>query len=103
MTAESSTPGVEHIYIYMIQETNKFMSSYNIKQHMTCDSPFVLYLATCSRCKAQYVGKSVTPFQKRHSNHKQEGRKKIGGLGQHYGVARACCYTDMSIVLFEQV
>ena len=91
-----------------MNETNKFMSSntrksYNIKQHMSCDSPFVLYLATCSRCKGQYVGKSVTPIKKRHSNHKQEVRKKIGGLGQHYGGARACCYDDMSIVLIEQV
>ena len=92
----------------LIQETNKFMSSntrksYNIKQHMTCDSPFVQYLATCVSCKGQNVGKSLTPFKKRHSNHKQEVRKKIGGLGQHYGEARACCYTDMSIVLIEQV
>ena len=27
----------------------------------------------------------------------------MGGLGQHYGGARACCYQDMSIVLIEQV
>ena len=92
----------------LIVETSRFMSSntrksYPIKQHMTCDSPFVLYLATCSRCKGQYVGKSVTPFKKRHSNHKQEVKKKVGGLGQHYGGARACCYQDMSIVLIEQV
>ena len=33
----------------------------------------------------------------------KEVKKKIGGLGQHYGGARACCYDDMSIVLIEQV
>ena len=38
-----------------------------------------------------------------HSNHKQEVKKKIGGLGQHYGGDRACSYQDISIVLIEQV
>ena len=92
----------------IIKETNTFTSSnttkrYTIQQHMTCDSAFVLYLVTCSRCNGQYVGKSATPFKKRHSNHKQEVKKRLGGLGQHYGGARACCYQDMSIVLIEQV
>ena len=49
------------------------------------------------------MGKSVTPFKKRHSNHKQEVKKSIGGLGQHYGGSRMCGYEDMSIVLIEQV
>ena len=45
----------------LIQETNKFMSSntrksYNIKQHMTCDSPFVLYLATCQGVRGSMWG-----------------------------------------------
>ena len=68
-----------------------------------CDSPFVIYLATCNRCHGQYVGKSVTPFKQRHSNHKQEIKKKTSGLGQHYGGNRACSYGDVSIVLIEQV
>ena len=34
----------------------------------------------------QYVGKGETPFKLRHSNHKQEIKKKIGGLGHHYGI-----------------
>ena len=92
----------------IIKETKSFTSSntnkrYFIKQNMTCDSPYVLYLGTCTRCRGQYVGKSVTPFKKRHSNHKQEIKKKLGGLGQHYGGGRACCYQDVSIVLIEQV
>ena len=49
------------------------------------------------------MGKSVTPFKKRHSNHKQEVKKEIGGLGKHYGGNRPCCYQDMEIVLIEQV
>jgi hypothetical protein len=50
----------------------------------------------------QYVGKSVTPFKKRHSNHKQELKKMIRGLGQHYGGDRACGHNDMSTVLIEK-
>ena len=59
---------------------------------------FVVYLATCNRCKGQYVGKSVTLFEKRHSNHKQDIKKGLGGIGQHYGGSRACSYADISLV-----
>jgi hypothetical protein len=91
----------------ILKETKQFSSTntkrkYWIKERMDCDSPFVIYLATCNRCHGQYVGKSVTPFKKRHSNHKQEVKKKTGGLGQHYGGNRACSYGDISIVLIEQ-
>ena len=61
----------------ILKETKQFSSTntkrkYWIKERMDCDSPFVIYLATCNRCHGQYVGKSVTPFKQRHSNHKQE-------------------------------
>ena len=89
-------------------ESSKFTSTntgkaYRIRQRLTCDSPYVLYLATCRKCKGQYVGKSVTPFKKRHSNHRQEIRHGRGGLGQHYGPKSKCSYEDLSIVLIEQV
>ena len=92
----------------VIQETTKFRSTntqriYNIKQKLDCDSPFVIYLATCRRCRGQYVGKSVTPFKRRHSNHKQEIKKQVGGLGQHFGGNRTCSYQDISFILIEQV
>ena len=91
----------------ILKETKQFSSTntkrkYWIKERLDCDSTFVIYLATCNRCHGQYVGKSVTPFKKRHSNHKQEVKKKTGGLGQHYGGNRACSYGDISIVLIEQ-
>ena len=49
------------------------------------------------------VGKSKTPFKKRHSNHKQEVRKQIGGLGHHYGSGGQCNYEHMQIQIIEQV
>ena len=91
----------------ILEETNKFRSTntekfYNIKQKITCDSPFVIYLSTCRKCKGQYVGKSETPFKLRHSNHKQEIKHGRGGLGQHYGPKGRCSYKDISITLIEQ-
>ena len=50
-----------------------------------------------------YVGKSVTPFKIRHSNHKQEIKWKKGGLGKHFGGNRACNYSNVSITIIEQV
>ena len=69
---------------------------------MTCDTPFVVYLGTCKGCGGQYVGKSTTPFKIRHSNHKQEIKKKYGGLGHHYG-GQGCGYGNLSIQLIERV
>ena len=72
------------------------------KKKLTCDSSYLIYLATCKQCRGQYVGKSQTPFKKRHSNHKQEIRKKVGGLGHHYG-GNGCGYENFSVQLIDQV
>ena len=92
----------------VIKETKQFRSTntgkkYFIKQDVNCDSPYMIYLATCLRCQGQYVGKSVTPFKIRHSNHKQEIRWKKGGLGKHFGGSRICSYKDISLTIIEQV
>ena len=91
-----------------IVETGRFTStntgrSYRIKQKLNCDCPFVIYLVTCKGCKGQYVGKSETPFKKRHSNHMQEIKHGKGGLGHHYGPQGRCSKSNVSIILIEQV
>ena len=91
----------------ILKEGDTFKSTntgrtYKIKQRVDCTSSFVIYLATCGRCGGQYVGKSQTPFKMRHSNHKQEIKKKVGGLGQHYG-GGGCGYENISIQIIEQV
>ena len=70
---------------------------------MTCQSSYLVYLATCRKCKGQYVGKSQTAFKIRHSNHKQEIKHGKGGLGQHYGPAGRCNYEDISFILIEKI
>ena len=69
---------------------------------MDCDSEWVIYLVTCQKCKGQYVGKSKTPFKRRHSNHKVEIQKQVGGLGHHFG-GGDCSYQDNSITIIEHV
>ena len=49
------------------------------------------------------MGKSKTPFKIRHSNHKQEIKKKVGGLGHHYGGSGGCGYGNISIMIIEEV
>ena len=76
---------------------------YKIRQRIDCDSAWLIYLCSCKKCGGQYVGKSKTPFMLRHSNHKQEIKKKVGGLGTHYGGSGGCGYENISIVLIEEV
>ena len=91
----------------ILQEGKYFESTntgkrYIIRSQMNCDSSFVIYLATCQRCRGQYIGKSQTKFKIRHSNHKREIKNKIGGLGHHYG-GGGCGYTNIRIQLIDQV
>ena len=91
----------------IMKEGGKFRSTntqrtYPIRQRLNCDSSYVVYLGTCQKCQGQYVGKSTTPFKKRHSNHKQEIKRCYGGLGHHYG-GQGCGYPNVSIQLIEQV
>ena len=88
-------------------EGRKFTSTntkktYTIRKNLTCNSKFVIYLATCQKCSGQYVGKSTTAFKTRHSNHRQEIKNKIGGLGNHYG-GEGCGKENVKIQIIDQV
>ena len=76
---------------------------YNLQQKVSCESSFVVYLGTCLQCKGKYIGKSTQQFRRRHSGHKQEIKNVIGGLGHHYGGARGCGYTNISMQIIEKV
>ena len=58
-----SCPILKEGKIFSSTNTGK---KYKIRQQLTCDSDWLIYLATCRRCKGQYVGKSKTIFKKRH-------------------------------------
>ena len=38
----------------------------------------------------------------RHSNHKQEIKKVVGGLGHHYGGPEGCGYENLRLTIIEQ-
>ena len=84
-------------------KSTRTKKTYSIKQKVNCDSEWVIYLITCKKCLGQYVGKSKTKFKLRHSNHKQEVKNQIGGLGSHYGGVGGCGYNNMSIQIIEQI
>ena len=76
---------------------------YRIQHTLDCNSDFVVYLGTCKKCKGQYVGKTTRKFRLRHSGHKQEIKKKYGGLGNHFGGEEGCGYLNVSIQIIDQV
>ena len=91
-----------------LNETTHFTSTatqkrYPIRQNVTCKSDWVIYLGTCLKCKGQYVGKSKTVMKVRHSNHKQEIKNVVGGLGHHYGGPGGCGYNNLTLTIIEQV
>ena len=58
-----------------LKENNIFHSTctdryYSIRQHLNCKSKNVIYLATCKKCKVQYVGSTSNEFKVRFRNHK---------------------------------
>ena len=77
--------------------------TYTIKKRLDCTSDHVIYLVTCAKCSGQYVGKSMTVFKLRHSNHKVEIRNQKGGLGHHFGGQNGCGYQNVRIKLIDQV
>ena len=48
------------------------------------------------------MGKRNPLFKRRHSNHKQEIKRKYGGLGHHYG-GTGCGYENFSVQIIDQV
>ena len=76
---------------------------YTIRKRLDCNSDYVIYLVTCTKCGGQYVGKSTTAFKLRHSNHKVEIHQQRGGLGKHLGGVNGCGYQNVKIKIIDQV
>ena len=91
-----------------MKETTIFRSfntkrSYTIRKKLNCDSKFLVYLVQCLNCQGQYVGKSETSFKMRHSNHKREIKKNIGGLGEHFFNSECNFENHYSVTLIDRV
>ena len=58
-----------------VVESKSFLSfktekKYTIHSSLSCDSKNVIYLASCKKCRLQYVGSTTTDFRIRFRNHK---------------------------------
>ena len=56
-------------------ESKSFLSfqtgkKYTIHSRLSCDSKNAIYLASCKKCRLQYVGSATTDFRIRFCNHK---------------------------------
>ena len=60
--------------------------SYQIKQNLGCNSTGIIYLASCNKCKVQYVGSTSNAFKVRFRNHKSDMKrnKKSCELAIHF-------------------
>ena len=103
MTRPNDDDRVRLIFTHTQAKSFNTGKVYQIRQRLDCKSSWLIYLCSCKKCGGQYVGKSKTEFKKRHSNHKQEIKKEIGGLGHHYGGNGGCGYNNLSIILIEEV
>ena len=104
--SDSRTPGVDNPGCWKCQKctvgcpvlvegkiftSTNTKKSYTIRKSLNCQSKFVIYLATCQKCSGQYVGKATTQFKVRHSNHRQEIKNRVGGLGITMVEQRSAC------------
>ena len=72
-----------------MKESETFTSTFTGKTYkmwnrFTCYSSYVVYLITCSKCQAQYVGKSTNTMMQRHGGHRNEIRGLLSPLGRHF-------------------
>ena len=72
-----------------INESSTFTSSFTRKTYkmwnrFTCYSKYIVYLITCRKCQAQYVGKSTQTMMQRHNGHRNEIRGLLTPLGRHF-------------------
>ena len=72
-------------------ESNSFQSfqtgkSYKIRSKLSCDSKNVIYLASCNKCRLQYIGSTTTDFKVRFRNHKSAmiTKKKTCEVAVHF-------------------
>ena len=66
---------------------------------LSCDSKNIIYLASCKRCRLQYIGSTTTDFRVRFCNHKSAmvTKKKTCEVAVHFNKTPH----DLSDFLFQ--
>jgi len=89
-------------------DCGKFSSSnrktdYLIKDDMCCNSNNIIYLITCSKCNAQYVGETSRSLRDRLNQHRSAIRNKLNTpIGLHFNSPEHSLL-DLKIVAIELI
>lgn len=78
--------------------------TYQIKEHLTCDSKGVIYLASCYKCRLQYVGSTTTSFKVRFRNHKStmKNNKRTCEVATHFNTLPHT-FEDLKFICIEGI
>ena len=92
-----------------LTQDSKFKSfstgrTYKINQNLSCSSKNVVYLASCIKCKLQYVGSTSTAFKVRFRNHKSAmlTNKKTCELAVHFNCIEHNI-SEISFIVIEKI
>ena len=92
-----------------LTQDSKFKSfstgrTYKINQNLSCSSKNVVYLASCIKCKLQYVGSTSTAFKVRFRNHKSAmlTNKKTCELAVHFNCIEHNI-SEISFIVIEEI
>jgi hypothetical protein len=90
-----------------ITKTKSFTSNhtnktFELKGLFTCTTSGVIYLASCSKCKKQYVGQTGRKFYNRMMEHLNSIYHKTNTIGIHY-TSPQHNHNDFSVQVIEKV
>jgi hypothetical protein len=90
-----------------IKKTKSFTSSrskqsFELKGLFTCATTGVIYLASCLKCKKQYVGQTGRKFQHRAMEHLNSIFHKTNTKGTHYSLPLHN-HNDFSVLIIEKI
>ena len=91
---------IESNFLQSFQTNRKYF----IKRRLSYDSKNVIYLASCNKCRLQYVGSTATQFKVRFRNHKSSmvTNKKTCEVAVHYNNSPHAL-NDFSFQCIDQV
>ena len=92
LTGEENVP---HVQDYRKEKPSKAHSQEdNTKSGIDLlVNPATVYLLTCKKCLAQYVGMSTNTMMERHGGHRREIQEEMTPLGRHFarcGIDNLC-------------
>ena len=97
------------VYCSYVQTGNHAKSSashyhHEITQNVNCTTSNVIYLITCQKCDAQYVGETDRKLKDRFAEHQGYVRNKIlsKATGQHFNES-GHRLRDMKVRILEQI